>query len=324
MKIGSVALAGRAVLAPLAGVNDLAFRVQCASYGSAMNWTPMVSVNAVERNNKAALRLAATAPEEPYVVLQLYGTRLSAIKHSIERLENDPSGQIAPAIFGFNFGCPKRKIMAQGAGAALLRRPKKIGDIVATMRAATDRPICAKIRLGITHESAQYLRTAKTIEENGADFIVVHARYQTQDFRGEAQWDAIAEIKRQLTIPVVGNGDVVDGPSAQRMLDRTGCDAVMVGRAAMGNPYIFRQIDEYLATGRELGHKSKEQLFIEYLELAERYNVKQTWIAKHAHFFTKHVRGARRLRDRLTVHHDDPEKLLACFRKYRAKCTEND
>jgi tRNA-dihydrouridine synthase B len=298
MKIHNFNLKGKVFLAPMAGVNDLAFRIMCHNYGSALNFTEMINVNAIERKNQATLRLAHILEDERPVSLQLFGSRIEAIKKSIKILENYEN--VKPNMFDFNFGCPVRRIMNQGAGSALLKRPSKIGEIIRAMRDSTDLPISAKIRLGLTPKSADYLKIAKIIEQNGADMLIVHARYQSQGYSGKADWDKLKEIKENLNIPVVGNGDVVDEISAKKMLDHTGCDFIMIGRATMGNPFIFKRINSYLDNGKLLQQENKLSLFIEYLELAKKYNVKSSLIKMQAMYFTKGVSGSNILRNKIS------------------------
>ncbi|MFA5303166.1 MAG: tRNA-dihydrouridine synthase family protein [Candidatus Nanoarchaeia archaeon] len=276
--------------APMEVVSDPAFRLMCHKYGSAMQFTEMISVNAVTRGNKSVIRLARTLNDEKPVGVQLFGTKTELIKESIKILEHDYPNEINPDMFDFNFGCSCEKIVRQGAGAALLKRPTKIGEIVSAMRASTDLPISAKIRLGITSKLADYVKTAKIIEASGADMLTVHARYQKQGFGGLADLNAIKEIKQAVNIPVVGNGDVVDEFSAKKMLTETGCDYLMIGRAAMGNPFIFSRINEYLKNGKLLKQKSKYDLFDEYISLAKKYEIKPQTIKKQERNFMKKVK----------------------------------
>ncbi len=296
-------LKGKAFLAPMAGVNDIAYRVLCHKYGSALNFTEMINVNAVERGNKATLRMAQTSVDESPVALQLFGTRIDAIKKSIKLLENE-FDYISPDMFDFNFGCPVRKVMNQGAGCALLKRPAKMGEIISTMRDSTDLPVSGKIRLGITPKSANYLKTAKIIEKNGADMLSVHARYQSQGYTGKADWDKIKEIKESVDIPVVGNGDIFKAEDAKRMIDETGCDFVMVGRGCLGNPFIFKQINAFLDNGEKIEQKDKFELFSEYLEIANKYDIKMAIIKEHAMYFTKGLPGSAKLRDKIRITKD--------------------
>ncbi|MDD4354044.1 MAG: tRNA-dihydrouridine synthase family protein [Candidatus Nanoarchaeia archaeon] len=274
-------------LAPMEVVNDPAFRFMCHKYGSAMQFTEMIGINAVVRGNKAVINLARTLNEEKPVAVQLFGTKTELIKKSIQILEHDYPEMIKPDMFDFNFGCSSENIVNQGAGAALLKRPSKIGEIISTMRASTDLPISAKIRLGVNSKLPNYVKIAKIIEENGADMITVHGRYQKQGFGGKVDLNAIKEVKQAVNIPVVGNGDVIDEFSAKKMLNETGCDYIMIGRAALGNPFIFERINYYLKKGFLLKQKKKADLLNEYIYLAKKYEIKPQIIKQQERNFNK-------------------------------------
>jgi tRNA-dihydrouridine synthase B len=311
-RIANLHLTGKVFLAPMAGVNDIAFRIMCHKYGSALNFTEMINVNAVQRGNKATLRMANLAEDEGPISIQLFGTKIDAIKKTIKVLEEAEN----PQMFDFNFGCPVKKIMTQGAGCALLKRPSKVGEIVSAMRNSTDIPISAKIRLGITPKSADYLKTAKVIQDAGADLLIVHGRYQNQGYSGKAHWDKIKEIKESLDIPVVGNGDVVDERSAKAMIEETGCNFLMVGRAAMGNPFIFSRINKFLSFGEMIKQKNKPELFEEYLELAFKHSINLSQIKDQAMQFTKGLPCSARLRDMLRLERT-AEGILALLKNMK-------
>jgi nifR3 family TIM-barrel protein len=280
---------GKLFLAPMEVVNDVAFRFMCHKYGSSMQFTEMIGINAVARGNKAVINLAKTLDEEKPVAVQLFGTKTELIKESIKILENDYPEMIKPDMFDFNFGCSSENIVNQGAGAALLKRPGKVGEIISAMRSSTDLPVSAKIRLGINAKLPNYVKIAKIIEENGADMITVHGRYQSQGFLGKADLNAIKEVKQAVNIPVCGNGDVVDEFSAKKMLSETGCDYVMIGRAALGNPYIFERINYYLKKGRLLRQKKKADLLNEYIYLAKKYEIKPSIINQQKRNFERRI-----------------------------------
>lgn len=277
------------MLAPMKVVNDVAFRLMCHNYGSAMQFTEMINVGAVIRKNKAVLNLAKTLDEEKPVGIQLLGSKIDLIKKAINILENDYPEKINPNMFDFNFGCSSNIITKQGAGAALLKRPKKIGEIIKAMRSSTDLPISAKIRLGTNKASANYIKIAKIIEKNGADMIIVHARYQNQNYTTPADWKAIREIKEKVNIPIVGNGDAIDDVSAKKMINKTNCDYVMIGRAALGNPFIFYKINHFLTTGERIKQKNRKKLFKEYLFLAEKFGIKQSVVKQQEINFRKNM-----------------------------------
>jgi tRNA-dihydrouridine synthase B len=315
MSISNLKLKGKVFLAPMAGVNDLAFRSLCHKYGSAMNFTEMVNVNAIERKNKATMRLAYTLDEEKPVAIQLFGSRISAIKKSIKILEDE--SKINPDMFDFNFGCPVQRIMSQGAGSALLKRPSKVGEIINAMRSSTDLPISGKIRLGISPKVADYVNIAKIIEKNGADMLIVHGRYQNQGYSGNAHWDKIKEIKECVNIPIVGNGDVVDENSAKSIFQKTNCDYIMVGRGCMGNPFIFQRINNFLNTGKNITQKDKFKLFLEYIVLAKKYNVKSSLVKMQAMYFTKGVQGSAKLRNKISCF-SEIDDIYEIFKSYNS------
>jgi tRNA-dihydrouridine synthase B len=295
----------------MAGVNDPAFRIMCHNYGCSLVFTEMVSVNAAVRNNKATLSLARVYDEEKPIALQLFGTKIEFIKKSIKLLEDNPDTK--PNIFDFNFGCPADKIISQGAGSALLKRPAKIGEIISAMRASTDLPVSAKIRLGVTPNTANYLKTAKIIEEAGADMLIVHGRYQSQGYAGKADWNAIKEIKESVDIPVVSNGDVFDEKSAEQMIEQTKCDYIMIGRGAIGNPFIFSRVNSYLQSKKIIPQKDKISLFEEYLKLTEKYPVKETTMREQAMYFTKGMQNSAKLRDLIRQKKEIP-KIIEMFK----------
>ncbi|MFT4303176.1 MAG: tRNA dihydrouridine synthase [Candidatus Woesearchaeota archaeon] len=319
-RIGNIKLDGRFVLAPLAGVNDIAFRKMCSDYGSALNFSEMINVNAIERLNKSTLKMADTFENEKCFI-QLFGTRLDAIKKSIKILENEYD-KCTPYGFDFNFGCPVSKIMNQGAGSALLKRPKKIGEILSVMRDSTDLPITAKIRLGITPKSANYLETAKIIERNGADALVVHGRYQSQGYSGTADWGKIKEIVDVVDIPVIANGDIVDEFSANKIIEETCCKFGMIGRAIMGNPFLFKRLNHFMETHEILEQKNKIDLFLEYLSLVDNFclikdnYVKFSYVKTHAMWFTKGIPNSAILRDKISLV-DNINDLSEMFKKHQ-------
>ncbi|MCB9358730.1 tRNA-dihydrouridine synthase [Candidatus Woesearchaeota archaeon] len=313
-KIGNLKFEGRVFLAPLAAVNDLAFREMSTKYGSALNFTEMVNVNAVERMNKSTLKMADTFKDEK-VFIQLFGTRLDAIKNTIRILEKEYD-DCTPSGFDFNLGCPVKKVMDQGAGSALLKRPKKIGEIVSTMRSSTDLPITAKMRLGLSPNTADHIKIARLIAENGADAIAVHARYQSQGYSGKAHWDKIKEIVEAVDIPVIGNGDVVDEDSCKNMFDISGCAFAMVGRGVMGNPFLFTRLNSFLQDGKRLEQKDKIEMFLEYLQITTKYDVKFSYIKTHAMWFTKGINGGASIREKISLA-ENVSDLLAIFKNHQ-------
>ncbi|MDP7282753.1 MAG: tRNA dihydrouridine synthase DusB [Candidatus Undinarchaeales archaeon] len=285
---------GKAFLAPMAGFTDIAYRVLCKKYGAAMVFSEMVNATAVCRDNQSTLRLAATCKEEKPVSVQLFGSRTDQIAKAATILEPQVDA------FDFNFGCPDQQIVNQGAGAALLKRPSKIKEIISAITDAVSVPVSGKIRIGINNKIRNPVKTAKMIEAGGAWAVGVHGRTLGQGYAGAADWTAIKDVKDSVSISVIGNGDVVNGETAQKMLTETGCDYIMVGRAAMGDPSIFKRINHYLKTGEELPvpeKKDKIRMLKEYLKLAKKFElVRFQDIKQHSHAFLTNFEGAVNIR----------------------------
>jgi len=291
MKIGKIKLKNELILAPMAGITTLPFRILCTE--ASLRYTEMVNINALARNNKATEKLILTDKAEKPVAFQLFGLREEPIKKAIEKIEDKAD------IIDFNFGCPAQQIVGAGAGAALLKRPEKVGKIIATLVKYSSKPITAKIRLG--YDKNNVMKISKIIEENGASAIAIHARTYTQGFSGKAEWDEIEKVREQANIPIIGNGDVTNGKQAEILLKK--CDGIMIGRAAIGDPDIFRRINEYLKTGETpLMPKPQEKIkiFLEYYKLAKKYDlVNLHTLRQKAQEFTRNLRNSRIIRKEL-------------------------
>ncbi|MDD5177863.1 MAG: tRNA-dihydrouridine synthase family protein [Candidatus Nanoarchaeia archaeon] len=246
-------------LAPMAGVNDIPFRLLCKKYGADVVMTEMISVNALSRNNQATLRLAETVKEEKPIGIQLFGTRLDAYKKSVELIENNFD------FIDINFGCPATKVIKQGAGSALLKRPAKIKELVEFLVSNSKKPISGKIRTASNKEDS--LKTASMLEEGGASFVIVHGRTTGQGYSGNVNYEHIKYIKENLQIPVVGNGDIKDKVSLEKMKS-TNADAFMIGRAAIGNPMVFTEVKK----GKETSLDKKIKVLYEYWDLSKKLN----------------------------------------------------
>jgi len=232
--VGDVPVHGDSILAPMDGYSDQPFRGLARMLGSAMSYTEFVSaMDVVNRPQHVERRLAYEESERP-VVFQLYDDAPDRLLQAAEFLMD-----YQPDIIDINMGCSSKSIAARGAGAGLLRTPDKVGEIIRTLSGEFDIPITAKIRLGWDDDSLNYLEIAKLVEDNGGKLIAVHGRTKAQAYGGKANWEAISEIKAAVSIPVLGNGDIRTVADKQRIMAQTGCDAVMIGRAAIGNPWIF-------------------------------------------------------------------------------------
>jgi len=255
--IGPVKIANKLVLAPMAGVSNRAFREIVRSLGAGLVFAEMVSDKGLLYENEKTLNLLTMSEKERPLAQQVFGsdkaTIVKAAIHIARHTEAD--------IIDINMGCPVPKVALRAqAGAALMKDPDKIYDIVSEVVKSIDKPVTVKIRSGWDKNSINAVEVAKRIEAAGAAAITVHGRTRAQSYSGFADLDIIKAVKESVAIPVIGNGDVVDGPSAKRMMDVTGCDAIMIGRATLGNPWIFSEIEAYLETGEMIKRPSNREI----------------------------------------------------------------
>ena len=239
----------------MAGVSDLPFRLLCSGMGAGMVCMEMVSAKAIYYNNKNTEDLLTIHPDEGIVSLQLFGSDPEIMASQAKRIEERPF-----QILDINMGCPVPKVVGNGEGSALMKNPVLAGKIIEAIVKAIDKPVTVKIRKGFDDEHVNAVEMARVAEESGAAAVAVHGRTRQQYYSGKADWDIIAAVKDAVKIPVIGNGDVVDGESALRMFKETSCDGIMVGRAAQGNPWIFREINAYLEKGEILPRPSYEEM----------------------------------------------------------------
>lgn len=244
LTIGNVELRNNVILAPMAGVTDLPFRVLCKEQGAGLLCMEMVSAKAIYYGSKNTEELMKISPAEMPVSLQLFGSDADIMADMAKKIEEKPF-----AVLDINMGCPVPKVVNNGEGSALMKNPKLAEEIITKMVKAVKKPVTVKIRKGFDEAHLNAVEMAKIAEASGAAAVAVHGRTREQYYAGNADWDCIRAVKEAVKIPVIGNGDVTDALSAERLLKETGCDGVMVGRAAQGNPFIFREITEYLETG---------------------------------------------------------------------------
>lgn len=242
MKIGTIQLHNPTVFAPLAGITHLPMRLLAKEQGCALVYTEMISANALIYGAAKTRQMLATVPEERPVAVQLFGSDPDIMAEAARYVENTGAD-----IIDINFGCAVKKILKSGSGVALMADLKKATALIKAVRSAIKKPLTIKIRSGWHSSGDDALSLAAIAQDCGVNAIAVHPRTAKQGFSGSADWRLIGKIKSAITIPVIGNGDILSGQDAQQMIDQTGCDAVMVGRAAMGNPFIFREINDQLA-----------------------------------------------------------------------------
>lgn len=311
--IGNVSLENNVILAPMAGVTDLPFRLLCKEQDAGLLCMEMVSAKAIMYGNKNTDKLMEIAPEEMPVSLQLFGSDPDIIAEMAAKIEEKPF-----AILDINMGCPVPKVVNNGEGSALMRDPKLAAEIVRKTSKAIQKPVTVKIRKGFDDEHVNAVEMAKYLEDAGAAAITVHGRTRQQYYSGEADWEIIRKVKEAVSIPVIGNGDVTGAESAERLLKETGCDGIMVGRAAQGNPWIFREIVAYLETGEKLQRPTTEEVKAMIRRHAKlQLKCKGEYIGiremrKHVAWYIAGYPGAARLRKEVCAveHFDELEDLL--------------
>lgn len=254
-KIGNVEIPNRFVLAPMAGVTDLAFRRLCKEQGAGLLCMEMISAKAISYKNKNTRALMEIDPVEHPISMQLFGSEPELMTEVAKEIEEEPFD-----ILDINMGCPVPKVVNNGEGSALLKTPDLIEEIVRKVSSAIKKPVTVKVRIGFENEPIDIVEIAKRIEDAGAAALAVHGRTRQQYYSGTADWDTIRRVKEAITIPVVGNGDVDSPLKAEALIKQTGCDAVMIGRAVRGNPWLFRELNHYFQTGELLGRPSAEEI----------------------------------------------------------------
>ena len=297
LQIGNVILDNPLVLAPMAGVTDLPFRLLCKEMGAGLLCTEMVSAKAIYYKNKNTKTLMEIHPEEHPVSLQLFGSDADLMAQNAKQIEGQPF-----EILDVNMGCPVPKVVNNGEGSALLKNPKLIREIVTKMSHAIQKPLTVKIRIGFEGYPVDPVEIAKVIEDSGAAAIAVHGRTREQYYSGKADWETIRKVKEAVKIPVIGNGDVDSPKKAAQLLEETGCDGIMIGRAAQGNPWIFREINHWMRTKEFLPRPSTEEIvemILRHARMQVEYKGEYTGIRemrKHVAWYTQGLPHSSSLR----------------------------
>lgn len=301
MKIGSIELENNIFLAPMAGVTDLSFRVLCKEMGAGLLFTEMVSINGLYYDDEKTKELMEIEEREKPTALQIFGADASVFERVIEEKLNEIEDF---EILDINMGCPAPKIVKNGYGSALMKDKENLSKIVKTAVRASNKPVTIKIRKGWDEESINAVEVAKIIEAEGASAITIHGRTREEFYSGTADWDIIKKVKASVSVPVIGNGDVFKPEDIKRMIDYTGCDGVMIGRGARGNPWIFSTGKSFMESGSYEDPLPEEKIAmsVKHFELLTRNkgeHLATREIRKHIAWYLKGIRGSAEIKDRV-------------------------
>ncbi|UCD93999.1 MAG: tRNA dihydrouridine synthase DusB [Candidatus Zixiibacteriota bacterium] len=311
-------ITGNLFLAPLAGISNRPFRLLARKYGAALCYTEMVSADAIAMKQEKTIRMIDTSPDEHPIGVQLFGSRPEYIAGAVRKVL-----EFGPDLIDLNLGCPVKKVVRKNGGAALLKNTALAEELMAAAVENATVPVTIKIRTGWEAKSDIYIEVGLIAERAGISAITLHARSRTQGYGVKSDWSKIAHLKREISIPVIGNGDVRTPLDAEEMFKQTGCDAIMIGRAAMKNPFVFRQIRSYLEEGDlvpEMTIDEKIELALEHARMVcDRFGPKggALMMRKHLSWYSKGFLAGAELRRRLKTvcSYEDISTLLRAYRE---------
>lgn len=317
MKFRDFEVENEVFLAPMAGVTDLPFRLICKELGCGLLYTEMINAKALCYDDKNTKKMLNILDEEHPVAVQIFGSEPEFMGKAAQILNDYPN-----EILDINMGCPAPKVVKNGDGSALMRNPKLAGQVLDQVVKNSKKPVTLKIRKGWDDNSVNALEIAKIAEDCGICAITIHGRTREQYYSGQADWDIIGEVKSQISIPVIGNGDVTSVEDAIRIKDHTGCDAIMIGRGAQGNPWVFKRIDHYMKTGQLLDPPSKDEkidIAIKHMDLAIKEHgeyVAVREMRKHIGWYLKGMKHSARFRDQIN-HMVTAKEVIDTLNQYR-------
>ena len=315
LKIGNVELENNLILAPMAGVTNLPFRIVCKDYGAGMVCTEMASAKAMFHNDQKTKRLFNAEGEKRPISFQVFGSELESMAYAVKYMSDFAD------IIDINMGCPAPKVVKNGDGSKLLLDLKKAQEIIETAVKNSKVPVTVKFRKGWDKENIVAVNIAQIAEQAGASAVTIHGRTRSEFYTGKADWDIIKKVKQSVNIPVIGNGDIVDEESALQMFEQTGVDGIMIGRGSFGNPWIFRNIKHYLETGEKLPqptNNEKLEVMEKHIELAVKEKGEDVAIKelrKHIAWYTKNLKNSSEFRNSINKV-EKKEELISKLEEY--------